>query len=441
MKNNYSKIIRSNNDYYNLPKQEIVCSFRIGSSIFTRNLENKFGSFTRNIQSKVLEQKKQWIQLGSSIDAPSDVDPYGINEVSFNASGTVLATITVFGGGQSRGQTRVHVWNGSSWIQRGSTIYGENAQDFTERVSLNSSGNVLAIGSRSNDGNGTNSGHVRIYAWNGASWVQRGNDIDGENSGDRLGDSVDLNASGDVIAIKSSRNSGNRVRVYAWNGSSWVKRGTDLLNGTNQIISIGKNVSLDETGNILAAVSGLSSVNIYEWNGSSWSLLWTKQEDVSHIMGISLSKDGKTLAVGMDRANDTSIVKIYRRSGSSWIQLGLGTEGEYPSFTTVNGVTAPNDNHGASVSLNYSGNILAVGAPWHSISGYQKGMVKVYRWNGLSWVQKGTAMTGKNYSYDNFGDSVSLNQFGDKLAIAASRAGSPPFSDLPIGYANVYSWE
>ena len=39
---------------------------------------------------------------------------------------------------------------------------------------------MVAIGAYGNDGNGSDAGHVRLYAWDGSSWVQRGSDIDGE---------------------------------------------------------------------------------------------------------------------------------------------------------------------------------------------------------------------------------------------------------------------
>ena len=43
---------------------------------------------------------------------------------------------------------------------------------------------MVAIGAYGNDGNGSDAGHVRLYAWDGSSWVQRGSDIDGEAAGD-----------------------------------------------------------------------------------------------------------------------------------------------------------------------------------------------------------------------------------------------------------------
>ena len=54
-----------------------------------------------------------------------------------------------------------------------------------------------------NDGNGSNSGHVRIYAWNSATsaWEQQGADIDGEAADDYSGYSVSLSSDGTTVAI------------------------------------------------------------------------------------------------------------------------------------------------------------------------------------------------------------------------------------------------
>ena len=47
-------------------------------------------------------------------------------------------------------------------------------------VSLAGNGTIVAVSAHQNDGNGTNAGHTRIYAWDGTTWNQLGNDIDGE---------------------------------------------------------------------------------------------------------------------------------------------------------------------------------------------------------------------------------------------------------------------
>ena len=103
----------------------------------------------------------------------------------------------------------------------GSDIDGEASYDYSGKsVSLSSDGTIVAIGADSNDGHGTNSGHVRVYKWNGSAWDQRGSDIDGEAAADYSGRSVSLSSDGTIVAIGAFGNDGNgndgngHVRVY-----------------------------------------------------------------------------------------------------------------------------------------------------------------------------------------------------------------------------------
>ena len=96
----------------------------------------------------------------------------------------------------------------AAWLERGSDIDGEAAGDRSGSVSLSADGTVMAIGAFENDGNGSNAGHVRLYAWDGASWVQRGSDIDGEADSDLSGNSVSLSADGSVVVIGTIGNDG-----------------------------------------------------------------------------------------------------------------------------------------------------------------------------------------------------------------------------------------
>ena len=138
------------------------------------------------------------------------------------------------GNGNYSGHVRIYEWNGSSWTQQGQDIDGESAGDRSGwSVSMNATGDRVAIGACLNDGNGNNSGHVRIYEWNGFSWVQLGQDIDGEAADDHSGYSVSMNAAGDRVAIGACLNDGNgteagHVRIYEWNGSSWTQQGQDI---------------------------------------------------------------------------------------------------------------------------------------------------------------------------------------------------------------------
>ena len=95
-------------------------------------------------------------------------------------------------------------------IQKGSDINGEGFEDYSgHSVSLSANGKTVAIGALYNNGNGTNSGHVRIYNYNDTSWVQLGQDIDGVASYDYSGSSVSLSSDGGTVAIGAYLNYGN----------------------------------------------------------------------------------------------------------------------------------------------------------------------------------------------------------------------------------------
>ena len=108
------------------------------------------------------------------------------------------------------GHVRVYDFNGTSWVQAGSDIDGEAAGDQSGySVSLSSDGSRLAIGAIENDGGGDQSGHIRIYEFKSGAWSQVGTDINGGASGDNLGRSVSISSDGSRVAIGGNGNDGN----------------------------------------------------------------------------------------------------------------------------------------------------------------------------------------------------------------------------------------
>ena len=76
----------------------------------------------------------------------------------------------------------------TQWFQLGADIGGENTGDkFDYSVALSQDRRTVAIGAHYNDGNGSWSGHVRIFERQGETWVQVGHDIDGKNINDQSG--------------------------------------------------------------------------------------------------------------------------------------------------------------------------------------------------------------------------------------------------------------
>ena len=200
------------------------------------------------LSNAVISQAFFISQLGADIDGEAAGDLSGYS-VSMNAVGDRVAI-----GAISNTHVRIYEWNGTAWIQLGADIDGEAASDKSGwSVSMNAAGNKVAIGAKDNDGNGINSGHVRIYEWNGTAWTQLGADIDGEAAGDNSGYFVAMNFAGDRVAIGAKDNDGNgadagHVRIYNWNGTAWIQLGADIdgeAAGDNSGYSVAMNLAGD----------------------------------------------------------------------------------------------------------------------------------------------------------------------------------------------------
>ena len=97
---------------------------------------------------------------------------------------------------------------GQGFVITGADVNGEASNDYSGwSVSLDADGDRMAIGANYNDGNGSNSGHVRVYALSSGSWTQLGSDINGEASNDQSGYSVSMNDAGDrkLVSVGSAQ--------------------------------------------------------------------------------------------------------------------------------------------------------------------------------------------------------------------------------------------
>ena len=322
------------------------------------------------------------VQLGSDIDGEAG-DELG-RSVSLSADGTIVAIGAIMTGGGA-GHVRVYQYSGGSWTQLGSDIDGEAAGDYSGySVSLSSDGTTVAIGAYGNNGNGSGAGHVRVYAWNGSGWTKKGADIDGEAAGDGSGASVSLSSDGTIVAIGAYGNDGNgadagHVRVYEWSGGAWVQKGGDI------------------DGEAAGDASGSS---------------------------VSLSADGTIVAIGATgTGEDVGHVRVYEWSGGAWVQKGGDIDGE---------AAGDYSGSGDSVSLSSDGTIVAIGAIGNDGNGASAGHVRVYAWNGSGWTKKGDDIDGEAAG-DYSGYSVSLSSDGTEVAIGATKNGAS------AGHVRVYS--
>ena len=363
-----------------------------------------------------------WTQIGNEIYGEVN-DSFG-RSISLSSDGSIVA-IAARGSNSSSGRVQVYKYNGGSWTQMGSDINGKAAGNYLgSSVSLSSDGNIVAIGAPYSNANGlNNSGHVRIFGYDGSDWTQMGPDIQGEAAGDYLGVSVSLSIDGGILAIGSPYSDEIRnneyVRVYKYNGGSWIKMGHDIningIEGANN--SFGENVSLSSDGSIVAIsakhgnANGLNNsglVQVYEYNGSTWTqMVYIDGEapDIYFGWSLSLSSDGSIVAIGASYTNANGLnnsgrvqVYEYNNVSNTWTQMGNNIDGQAPTFIWV------------GVPLSSDGSIVAIGAPYYSASGYSPypGQVQVHKYNNVSntWIKMAQHINGEN---DNSGCGESVS--------------------------------
>jgi len=177
-----------------------------------------------------------WAQLGSNLDGANTATVFG-NGISLSNNGSRIAIgiPREDNVGTDSGAVAIYEWDGSAWQLVGAKINGEIAGDFSgTSVSLSADGKKVAIGSPQNDNSGNAAGDVRVFEWDGSVWQLLGTSINGEAAGDLSGTYVSLAADGSRVAISASGNDGvngsnsGHLRVYDWNGYSWQQVNGDL---------------------------------------------------------------------------------------------------------------------------------------------------------------------------------------------------------------------
>ena len=368
-------------------------------------------------------------KIGQDIDGEASNDQFG-SGISLSSDGLIVAIAAVGndGNGSNSGHVRVYENQAGTWTQIGSDINGESAGDeFGNSISLSSDGSIVAIGAVSNDGNGSNSGHVRVYKNQAGVWTQIGNDIDGESAGDKFGNSVSLSSDGSIVAISAIENDGNgtasgHVRVYENQGGVWIQIGNDI-DGESSNDRSGSDISLSSDGSIVAigAVSndgnGISSghVRVYENQAGVWTQVGNdidgESADDNSGFGVSLSSDGSIVAIGAagndGNGSNSGHVRVYENQAEVWTQIGNDIEGE-----------SVNNFFGFNLSLSSDGSIIAIGAIGNSGNGSNSGHVRVYENQAGVWTQIGNDIEGESPD-DNSGLDVSLSSDGSIVAIGA----------------------
>jgi len=381
--------------------------------------------------------------LVDEIEGRNDGDSFG-NFVILSRDGSTLAV------GATDGEyVRTFHRDGSQWNQIGQTVKatGDTGRgSFGDCIALSQDGTIMAVGAWSNDAAADNAGNVKVFYYDGSSWLQIGQTLTGSSAGDVFGWEVVLADDGSTLAVgartgdpSSDREDAGYVRVFTYEGDpqqsideNWVQLGPDL-EGEASGDQFGRSLAIDAAGRrlVVGAVTGAGEkgrIRVFDFSGGTWNSVGQALDgdkiDDWQGTSVAISADGSILAIGAD-GTDTSngsnagIVRVYKLGGSTWTQQGQDLLGE-----------ATDDQFGAGhISLSSDGACLAVGSNHDS----NRGKGYLYRWSGSNFVEVAT-VDGADIG-DHMGQSSTVSGDCSWLAFGAPQKDT---SASPPGYVRIY---
>ena len=410
-----------------------------------------------------------WKQRGLSIDAEERNERNGYS-VSASSDGNTIAIGAPFYcwdcgpdvSDNQIGQVRVFNWDGSKWVQKGESIEGEYINTgslpryrWGHSVSLSSDGNTFATGSPSV------SRGVEVYDWDSSSWTLRGSRINtSENlNNDRIaeGHAVSLSGDGNTLAIGDPKIDGD-FDNYSPNNLDITSINIECREMKNGGIVFTLEPCMDS-----------GHVEVYDWNENSWILRQSEILGVAHLGGdraffsgsfpspgqnlgesVSLSNDGKTIAVGAPNYLLSSVELdgvSYELCGESSINIYGSNIGhrcgrvlvydwdenlEIDNWTTLSKwvLRSPrerlDEEFGGIFGGGYSVKISEDGASVAFISipkvGELNNGARVYDWDGNDWDQRGDDILSgplSGLAFTNNGNTLSIARYSEQKSIVS----------------------
>ncbi|WP_452229836.1 T9SS type A sorting domain-containing protein [Lacinutrix sp. MEBiC02404] len=285
-----------------------------------------------------LYNNNQWLKIGQDLDGDAAYDNFG-GEVDINGLGDriIIASWQNDTNGNNAGLVRVYQLNSSNqWSQLGQDLFGTNAEDnFGRSVCMNSAGNRIIVGAIGSDNGGTNSGQSYVYELNvNSQWIQIGQGINGEASGDKSGFSTSINALGDIISIGSFYNSGSafqagHVRTYKLNtNSNWVQLGDDI-DGEAADDQSSFSICLNANGqNIITGAMGNDGngnssgyVRVFDVNPSTLSLI----QKLGNLNNIKMHPNPTTTVLNIKMNSNLKQATVYSVLGAKVLETKSNT--------------------------------------------------------------------------------------------------------------------
>ncbi len=323
----------------------------------------------------------QQAKLVSDDLAPADL--FGIS-TSIDADTAVVGALKDDDNGSESGSAYVFVRSGDEWTQQAKLVPddGDVNEEFGWSVAVE--GDTAVAGARYDDENGQWSGSAYIFTRTGSVWTQQTKLPLGLGSAeDYFGWSVAVDGNTVVVGAVGDNDNGSdsgSVSVFVWNGSTWEEQ-TKLLAADGAAGDwLGGAVAIQADTAVAGApyddVDGArcGSAYVFVRSGGGWSQQaklvpsdCTEWDEFGH----SVALDGDTAVIGAhfdgDNGEYSGSAYVFVRDGSTWTQVA--------KLLPDDGATGEQFAHSAGIS----GNAMVLGAPSGSDNGTYTGSAYVFR--------------------------------------------------------------
>lgn len=372
---------------------------------------------------------QNWEEIGAAIN-------FG-NVVALNEDGNRMA-IGKWSAQSPGGQINVYEKNQNKWVRIGDSIVGKGKHDYAGfSVALSNKGNTLVFGAPY-DQAFNNYGDVRVFEFNGSTWVQKGKDITGTKKEDKLGWEVAISGNGNMVAASGTGDGAGLVRVFEWKNGEWQQVGQEFRGSVGWDENnpyLGNSIALSESGETIiigeyhkdVGFNGWKhgQVHVYHLQAGVWvkkGSTFTGSKSEAHLgNAVAMDASGDIIAMAepgnSDGVNGAGAVHVYKWKNSRWEKIG-------ESLTdTLESAYIGEGNRGKGIALSGNGEILAIGKRYYPHNGTSVvGLVQTFQWNFNKWSQLGQNHFGNAYG-DYYGECVALS--GDGLTLAATSRSDP----------------
>ena len=289
---------------------------------------------------------------------------------------------------------------------------------FGVSVALSADGNTLLVGGNTDNNNTTfGVGAAWVFTRSAGTWTQQGPKLtaaDGVNL-PAFGYDVALSGDGNTALIGGPGDKGNVGAVWTFTRSNgvWTQQGPKLTaTGASGPIHFGETVALSADG-ITAVVGapneGTGVMRVYTRSGTSWVQQGpplVASDGVEFVFlgqNLALAADGNTfLTSGENENSAVGAAWVFARSNGVWAQQGpkltVATTGSFPRF-------------GAGLALTGDGSFALIGSSREAGTG----AIWQFARSGATWAQQGGKLTaGDAGAGSGFGSEISLSRDGSR---------------------------